>query len=45
MNNNPRCPQCKEIMVDYEKDGRIWYDCPHCGYDFCDDNDYTHGDE
>ena len=40
------CPECGETMVTYEKVDRLWYDCPRCGYDFCDDDDYTHeGDE
>jgi len=40
-----KCPECKTIMVKYERDGRIWYDCPRCGFDFCDDDDYTHDDD
>ena len=39
-----KCPECGNVMVSYEKNDRLWYDCPHCGYDFCDDDDYTHDD-
>lgn len=38
--NSPKCPQCHSALVKYEKDGRIWYDCPRCGFCFCDDSDY-----
>jgi len=43
--NKMKCPECGEVMLAYERDGRIWYDCPRCGFDFCDDDNYTHEDD
>jgi len=31
-----RCPECQTVMVPYERDGHQCYDCPRCGYDYCD---------